>query len=383
LTPLSDRLSTLQRGPGGPTRDLRAEDRGPMAREHRTPDTHHLPPWLVPPLLPLSWLYGLGLKAYLLPYELGIRRRHRLSCRVVSVGNLTFGGTGKSPAVRAICEKLLERGLRPAVLSRGHGGRLCKVGAIVSDGTKRKLEAADCGDEPAALADALPGTPVAIGKRRDRIGKVLVDRFRPDVVVLDDGMQYWQLHRDVEIVLVDARRPFGTGRLLPAGDLREPIRGVGRADAIVVTGMEDAGDWGPARRFPDIVARAPQAEVFLARRSPRAVVDLQTGERLPPAALARMPVVAVSGIANPASFEAMVAGLGAEIKEAVRFGDHCPYSKGQLDAVEEALRAAGAHAVVTTAKDAAKLHLAGKTYVLDVDLEIENIDRLVDIVVGI
>ena len=323
-----------------------------------------------------------------MPYNLGIRKRHRLPCRVVSVGNLTFGGTGKSPAVRAICEKLLERGIRPAVLSRGHGGRLSAVGAIVSDGVTRRLEAVDSGDEPAALADVLPGVPVAIGKDRRRIGRLLAEMFRPDIIVLDDGMQYWQLHRDVEIVLVDACRPFGTGRLLPAGNLREPIKGIQRADAIVMTGMEAAEECAPALRdlAPSLKfeIRNPKCRgVFLARRSPRAVIDTGTGERLPVSCLSGLPIVAVSGIANPASFEVMLAGLGADIKQAVQFGDHCPYSKRHLQIIEAALDKTGAEAVVTTAKDAAKFRLAEKTYVLDIELVIENIDRLVDIVVGV
>lgn len=353
----------------------------PMPLQHPIPNTQH--PWgLAAPLVPLSWLYAAGLAAYLLTYKLGIRRRHRLPCRVVSVGNLTFGGTGKSPAVRAICEKLLERGLRPAVLSRGYGGRLSGVGAIVSDGKERFLKPRDCGDEPAALADAMPGVPLAIGKDRRKIGRMLFEQFRPEVIVLDDGMQYWQLHRDAEIVLLDARSPFGSGRTMPAGNLREPVRGIGRADAIVVTGVETVGAERAAEVGQALSALAPRAEVFLARRSPYAVIETDTGQRLPVASLDGSAVVAVSGIANPQSFEAMLAACGADIRESVRFRDHCPYTDRQVEIVEAALRRTGAAVVVTTTKDAVKLRLPGGMYVLDIELAIENVDRLIDMAAG-
>jgi tetraacyldisaccharide 4'-kinase len=319
---------------------------------------------------------------YLLPYKLGIRKRYRLPCRVICVGNLTFGGTGKSPAVRAVCERLLERGFHPAILSRGHGGRLSSTGAIVSDKQKRLIDAVDCGDEPALLADSLPGVPVAIGKDRRKIGRVLLERFSPDVIVLDDGMQYWQLHRDAEIVLVNAERPFGTGRLLPSGDLREPIRGIRRADAVVITGTEATAPERVDSVRNDLAERVPWVEVFTAKRQPSALVDSNTGERLPVERLQGMPVVAVSGIARPWSFETMLRDCGADVRQRVRFGDHCAYAKGEIDAISAALEKTGAEAVVTTAKDAVKLRLRTKMYVMEIELVVEDIDRLIDIAIG-
>ncbi|MBI2843803.1 MAG: tetraacyldisaccharide 4'-kinase, partial [Armatimonadetes bacterium] len=333
-------------------------------------------------LLPLSLVYDVGLEAYLLPYRLGIRRKHRLPCRVVSVGNLTFGGTGKSPAVRAICEKLIDRGLRPAVLSRGHGGRMCRTGAVVSDGTRRLLDAADSGDEPAALADAVPGLPVAVCRDRRKAGRLVVEKFRPDVIVLDDGMQYWQLQRDVEIVLVSAERPFGTGLVMPAGDLREPARGIGRADAVVITGVEAVGSACVEGLIENLERLAPQAKIFLARREARVLIDQETGERVPIEYLEGVPVVAASGIANPASFENMLAQAGAEVRECIRFGDHCRYDQNQVALIEETASKTGAEAVVVTSKDAVKLRIRGKLYVLEMALEIEDIDELIDLITG-
>jgi tetraacyldisaccharide 4'-kinase len=335
--------------------------------------------WIGPLFLPFSWLYEIGLEVYLLPYKLGIRKRRRIDCRVVSVGNLTFGGTGKSPAVRAICEILVKQGIKPAVLSRGHGGRLCTTGAIASDGKRRLLEAMDCGDEPAVLADALPGVPIGIGKNRAKVGRMLIDQFQPDVMVLDDGMQYWQLHRDVEIVLCRADRPFGIGRVLPAGDLREPKRGIRRADVVLITGVGIVGEEQSERLRELIQKKAPRAEIFFARKAPQAIIDCASGERLPVSVLKGLSVVAVSGIGNPTSFETMLVEYGAKIQESLQFGDHCSYSSGEAELVKEVFKNTGAQSILTTAKDAVKLRLPNM-YVLDIELIIENMDRLVELV---
>lgn len=328
-------------------------------------------------LAPFSLLYAVGLWVYLLPYRLGIRQRYRLPCRVVSVGNLTFGGTGKSPAVRAICEGLVKRGLRPAILSRGHGGSLCTVGAVVSDGNTRYMEAVDCGDEPALLADALPGVPVAIGKDRRKMGLVLIERFSPDVIVLDDGMQYWQLHRDVEITLIRADKPYGMGIVLPAGDLREPVCGISRADVVMITGKELVDPDRLEKLKDEIIRRAPNAKIHTAGKKPVALIDCRTGKRMPVSKLQGMPVVAVSGIASPESFDAMLKECGAKIIKRVSFSDHCSYSKGQIQAVQKAFEDSGAQAIITTAKDAVKLRLSNM-YVLDIELVINDMDQLLD-----
>jgi tetraacyldisaccharide 4'-kinase len=358
-------------------RDQGIGNSGKNLPQRATPNTQYLRL-----LTPLSWLYRGGLAAYLLPYKIGIRKRHRLPCRVVSVGNLTFGGTGKSPMVRAICEELTGLGIRAAVLSRGHGGKLCSVGGLVSDGNRRLMDACDSGDEPALLADSLPGVPVAIGKDRRKSGGMIVERFEPDVIVLDDGMQYWQLHRDVEIVLVSAAAPFGMGRVLPAGDMREPPSGLGRADVVIVTGAE-AVDEDRAREVKaDMVRRAPHGKVFVARRDAVAVIDAGSGERLPVDALKGMSVVAVSGIAKPHSFEEMLARCGAKIAACVRFGDHCAYSKSQMEIVRSAMESTRADVVVTTAKDAVKLQISDRTLILDIAMVVDNMEELIRIVAG-
>lgn len=341
-----------------------------------------IPIWLVPLLLPFSLLYGIGLEIFFLPYRLRIRKRFKLPCRVVSIGNVTFGGTGKSPAVRAICTELLAQGLRPAVLSRGHGGRLCKEGGLVSDGVSRLMDAADSGDEPALLADALRGVPLAIGKDRRKSGTMVVNRFHPDIVVLDDGMQFWQLHRDVEIVLVNASRPFGRGLLMPAGTLREPVRNISRANVVIITGAEAVDDACIDRLKAKIGRKAKNAEIFVARRRPSKIIDWNSGEDLSLDVLKSLPVIAISGIANPSSFESMLVDLDADVREFMRFPDHCTYSGEELSRILTNFAKTGSAAIVTTVKDAVKMKLTEQMYVLDIGFDIENIEKLMEIVIG-
>jgi tetraacyldisaccharide 4'-kinase len=191
------------------------ENRGPIS-------------WLIRALLwPLSLVYRIGLRAYLSIYGIGLRKRCRLKAPVISVGNLTFGGTGKTPAVQTLCRMLAEQGKRVVVLSRGHGGSARGV-IVVSDGERMLSDSSEAGDEPVMLARMLPGVPVIVGKDRRDSGRLACERFGPDVIVLDDGLQYWQLHRDLDIVVLDARKPWGSGFVMPMGDLREPASGLRR-----------------------------------------------------------------------------------------------------------------------------------------------------------
>ena len=190
-------------------------------------------------LAPLSQLYG-GAVA---------RRRRRFlekpvvqleNCAVISVGNITVGGTGKTPAVQYIARLLQKSGVHVAVVARGYGGTLAKRGAIVSDG-KRILHAArEVGDEPLLHARALPGVPVVVGIDRVRAAQLALEKFAPEVIVLDDAFQFYSLHRDLDIVLLDARRPLGNGHLLPRGTLREEAAALHRADILLLTRADRA-----------------------------------------------------------------------------------------------------------------------------------------------
>ena len=172
----------------------------------------------------LAALYDGGLEAYLLAERVGVRRRERLPIPIISIGNLTVGGTGKTPMTQWLCRRLVSENKRVAVLSRGHGGTSQSVRLVSGLDGKVRLSAADAGDEPNLLAQTLPGVPVLVGKDRRLSGREALRLFDLDVLVLDDGFQFWQLARDLDIVLLDARRPFDNGFPLPRGLLREPKR---------------------------------------------------------------------------------------------------------------------------------------------------------------
>jgi len=315
-------------------------------------------------LTPLAWLHQIGLETYLLPYRMGLRRRCRLRhadgrpVRVVSIGNLASGGTGKTPMAALVARRLGEEAkCRVVVLSRGHGGTGDREGdgapRIVSDGARMLLGPDEAGDEPVLLAQLLPGVPVIIGRDRRRSGRLAVQRFAPDVIVLDDALQFWQLERDLDIVLLDARRPFDNGHVLPRGLLREPPRHLKRAHVVVLTRADRVAPSELEETRRRIARIAPQAEVFTATHAPTAWVRLRDNALLPLDALRERDVSVFAGIADFDSFVHSVEALGARTVVLRRFGDHHVYEADELASVAE--KAAGLDAVVTTEKDAVKV----------------------------
>jgi len=299
----------------------------------------------------LSLVYRSALRLYLLPFELGLRRRKRLTVPVISVGNITVGGTGKTPMTRYLCEGLISRGRNPAVLSYGYGGGLSGEFGIVSTPERVLLSPGEVGDEPAMLALKLPGVSVLVGKDRHRSGMHAVREFGAGIAVLDDGFQVWKLHRDLDIVLIDGMLPFDNGWTLPAGRLREPISSLQRADCVVVTGDADLLD-----EIRAVVERAaPRAMVCMARHAPTALYTVEGGERVSLESVRDRRVFAMSAIAHPASFEKTLADAGAVLAGCERFPDHHAYSQEDVLLVESRARACGAEFVVVTEKDAVKL----------------------------
>ena len=304
-------------------------------------------------LAPLGWLHHVGLETYLLPYATGLRRRHRLPVPTIAIGNLVSGGTGKTPMAELVGRLLQDAGHRPALLSRGHGGAGESAGGVlvVSDGAGGPIaDPADVGDEPVLLARALPGVPVVVGRDRRRSGDAAVARFDPDVVFLDDALQYWQLEKALEIHLCDTRRPFDNGALLPRGLLREPPSHLRRASVVVLTRFDRADAVRQAASLARVKALAPRALVLTAIHAPvgwagsddgLAAVDAWSGAR----------VRAVAGIADGAGFVDTVRRLGAEPAESCLFPDHHAYVTDEI----EAIAAGGVDCVATTEKDWVKL----------------------------
>src|SRR5205823_10945352 len=197
------------------------------------------------PLWLASQCYRGLVHGHLASYTWGVRRRRKLPCVVVSIGNLTLGGTGKTPLTMWVARWYQQQGWRVAVLSRGYGARPPTRLRVVSSGDGPLIDWQAAGDEPYLLACCLPGVPVLICQDRYRTGRYAYEQFGAHVLILDDGFQHYTLQRDLDIVLIDASNPFGSGSLFPCGILREPLRALRRADAMVLTRMEMAGETLP------------------------------------------------------------------------------------------------------------------------------------------
>lgn len=302
----------------------------------------------------LSVLYGAALRGHLAGYRCGLAKRTRLPATVISIGNLTLGGTGKTTATVATAKWLAERGRRVAVLSRGYRGAGEKGGVVVSEGFGPLVGPGDAGDEPYLMAKELPGVFVLAGKDRRRTGRRAVEEFGAQVVVLDDGFQYQRLVKDVEVALVDALEPFGYDFLVPRGRLREPVRHLARADAVWITHSDlvRQKDLAQVKRRVTEVARS--ARVWEAVHAPVRLRRLDEEGEAQPDAMRGRRVFALSSVGNPAAFERTVQRLGAVLVGRARFPDHHEY---RVEELREVARGEGALVewILTTAKDAVRL----------------------------
>jgi tetraacyldisaccharide 4'-kinase len=301
-------------------------------------------------------------------YRRGLLPRTRLAGPVISVGNLGVGGSGKTPVVARVAEILRDAGARVAVLSRGYGGRFRGEALVVSDGAAVLSGADEAGDEPVMLARALPGVVVAVGPRRDVVGRAVEARFGPRVHVLDDGFQHLRLERDLDLLCLDVRDL--ADRPIPAGRLRERPEAAGRADAFLLTRLEAASE----EELAALEARLGTDRTFrVARRA--------TGWRALDGAPASAPARAflLAAIARPERFERDVAAGGTAVVGRAFFRDHHRFQVEELAAAAAAARAAGAEAIATTAKDAARLSASATdlpVLVLGIAAAIEGEERL-------
>ena len=297
-------------------------------------------------------------------FEAGLSREYRLSCPVISVGNLTAGGSGKTPMTLYLAEMLKQRGLRPAVISRGYKGAMEKTGGgIVSDGHNLLIGPEMAGDEPYMMAAQLRDIPFVVGADRYRAGRLAIRHFFPDVIVLDDAFQHRRLFRDINLLLVDAVAGFGSGHLLPRGPLREPISAVVRADAAILTRC-DRGD-------PEIIAaicgRIQKIPVFQSRHRPyvygcypagqegNANVET-TSDRADLNRLAGARVLAFAGIARNSEFKRMITEKAGQVVDFLSYPDHYAYTNEDLNLIGARAKIANADCIVTTQKDFVRLH---------------------------
>jgi tetraacyldisaccharide 4'-kinase len=323
-------------------------------------------------LTPWAWLYGLALRLRAVLYMIGLLKTLRLPRPVVSIGNITVGGTGKTPVTGYIARTLLSWGYKVAVLSRGYGGTLEGQTCVVSDGATIMLSATECGDEPYLLAATVPGLMVVIGTDRYAAGQAAMQQLVPDIFLLDDGFQHLRLHRDLNILLQDFSRPFGNGLTLPKGILREPSAAARRADLVILTrapvGATISADTGG---IPRCLSRHTLTDLLpLGSRSP-----------VPFSRVLGHTVLAFAGIADPDSFFNGLREMGVNLVHTRRFPDHVVYNHERREELAEAMRTSGADLMITTEKDGVKLgglsgEYAARTLLARLELSIDNPARL-------
>lgn len=284
-------------------------------------------------------------------YDRGLLKQTKLPCPVVSIGNITVGGTGKTPLTMMLANLLRERGYKPAILSRGYGGAgqpLC----IVSDGNRVLATVAEAGDEPLLIALFLRDIPVITGADRIRTGEYAIRELGADILILDDAFQHRRLFRDLDIVLIRESDPFGNGHLLPHGPLRESLTEMKRADIIVVNGTSHkTGDTVHALYLPS----QPHAPFFQGYYRPTTLLRSWKDTREPPESLRDKKICAFAGIANPTAFRQTLESLGGEVVAFLAFPDHHPYTTEDIEKIQEAHTASAATIIVTTEKDGMRL----------------------------
>ena len=360
-------------------------------------------------LIPLSWLYTASIQLRNILYTHGVFKARRLPCRVISVGNIVAGGTGKTPAVIAIAKHLQREGMRVAILLRGYKRRAREKVTIVSDGEKMCAAPIESGDEADMMARHLSGVPILVGKCRYLAGQVAVERFKVDVLLLDDGFQHRQLARDVDILTIPATHPFGSPeKLLPAGTLREPPAALQRADLILLTHADTPDVSAHIKKL--VKPLAPNASVLESIHQPTHLYPLAISNQ--PSAISTKPslptaeirdpkaiptdmkelkgkrILAVCGIGNPDAFVATLMRCSVASVELLAFPDHHVYTETDKQRIDTAFQEAGADLIVTTQKDEQKLARFADNWnlpivVLAVALVItEGDEKLTDVLLG-
>jgi len=303
----------------------------------------------------LSALYGSAARARLYLYRQGVFRTKRLLRPVISVGNLTTGGTGKTPVVRFLAELLIDAGYHPSILSRGYRGKAESTGLLVSDGEQIHCGPEIAGDEPFLLAEQIPGALVVVGKNRWNSGNEVETRFESVVHLLDDGFQHLRLHRDLDLLLIDATSPLERMELLPSGNLREPVDSIRRAHAVLLTRSHLVKN-DELRAFEAAIKRwNPSIPVFLFHHQASEPIELINGTRKTLIELQDQPVAALAAIGNPGQFLTDLERLNLQVKEKLIFRDHHRFSQHDLDQILAICERGNLKSVITTEKDAVRL----------------------------
>ncbi|MBW1698351.1 MAG: tetraacyldisaccharide 4'-kinase [Deltaproteobacteria bacterium] len=309
-------------------------------------------------LLFSSMLYGAAVRMRTYLYEKGLFRSKSLPCKIVSIGNITTGGTGKTPMSIYVAKAIFNMGYKVAVVSRGYKGSAEKTGGIVSDGQAIQMSPYQAGDEPYLMAHKLKGIPILVGRNRFQSAKRAVEEFGVDVVVLDDAFQHLALKRDIDLLLIDHAHPFGNNHLLPRGLLREPLSALSRADAFILTRTDRPGTGGL-----DLLQKTPTVVPVFKSFHSHYHYDIQEeglkngifpSNHLQPnrgKLVEAKQVFAFSGIAVNEDFRRTLCSLGCHVVGYLEFPDHHPYSEKDLRSILNLSEKTGAKVLVTTEKD--------------------------------
>jgi tetraacyldisaccharide 4'-kinase len=326
-------------------------------------------------------LYGLIIQLRLFSYHLGICTQRKLKTKVISVGNITVGGTGKTPLVIYLAKRLSERGENPAILTRGYGRKkkeMVELTVELTEDIYQGLKWEDAGDEPLVMAGRLPQVPILVGKDRRASGHNAQQKFSSHVLILDDGFQHLKLFRNLDILVIDATNPFGDGRLLPAGILREPLSSLKRADVFVLTKTDQTSHKDELKKT--LREFNPEAIVVESVYRIRSTVDFVSGTSVDPKGLENKKALVFSAIGNPSSFEKSLKTLKVRLLKHRTFRDHHPYKSKEISDLVREAKELKADFLITTEKDSVRIPLIKETeipiYVLKIDLTVTQGEQI-------
>jgi tetraacyldisaccharide 4'-kinase len=309
-------------------------------------------------LFAISMGYGGFIRLRQALYKKGLLLSKRLPCPVISIGNISVGGSGKTPMTIYTARLIKQLGYGVAIISRGYKGQAEKMGGVVCDGRTIRMEPDQAGDEPFMVANRLKTVPVIVGQNRFRAGILAIKKFKPDVLLLDDAFQHLKLHRDIDLVLLDSNKPFGNTYLLPRGTLRETKSALLRGDAFILT-RSDEGKPAALGQIKRVVPRKP---IFYSFHTPY-IYEMVTGNSLKSAdrpdissrynfdIFKKKRVFAFSGIANNDDFRRTIESFKCKLEHFSEFPDHHPYSNRELDEIAKAAADSSAEFILTTEKD--------------------------------
>ncbi len=334
----------------------------------------------------ISFFYGFGLFIRNLFYRLNIFKSKKFRVNIISVGNITMGGTGKTPFVEEMGKRYIKDGKDVLVVAKGYKRHKIKNIDIVSDGRRMLIKAINAGDEPYLLARNLEKAKVIVGNNKIKALEYGIENMKPDIVFIDDAFQKRQiLKNSFQIVLINAMNPFGFGRLFPAGFLREPVSSLKNADAIVITNANLSNDPARIEKIKEILlGYGKNMKIFESEYMPKYFYNVSTGEKFNVSSVKNRKVIAFSGLGNPHGFEKLLKSMDAHISVSLRFGDHHRYKRKEIEAIERLYGKTNASLIVTTEKDEIRINKKfiqeNNFYALKIGMLIKNVKELEDMI---